>query len=175
MTSAIRSTRWARAVSVLTTKISRFAGLTCLVNQQPTQTRLHFFVNTSVAILRLCDFSARPRRVCADTRDRIEQDLTWQSRSVLDTLGRGRIFARNVTTSIYSEPPASVHICSANVDRVVLLRRIQATIQLHFRPKGPSVPIAWPGGPGPRTEKYFEAQRAGHSGRTGHELPTRWA
>ena len=89
MTSAIRSTRWARAVSVLTTKISRFAGQTCLVNQQPTQTRLHFIVNTSVAILRLCDFAARPRRVCADTRDRIEQDLTWQSRSAFDTLGRG--------------------------------------------------------------------------------------
>ena len=87
--SVIQSTRWSRAVSVLTTKISRFAGLTCLVNQQPTQTRLHFFVNTSVAILRLCDFSARPRRVCADTRDRIEQDLTWQSRSAFDTLGRG--------------------------------------------------------------------------------------
>ena len=57
-----------------------------------------FFVNTSIAILQLCDFAVRPRRVCADTRDRIEQDLRWQSRSVFDMSGRGRIFARNVTT-----------------------------------------------------------------------------
>ena len=113
--SAIRSRRWSRAVSVLTTKISRFARQTCLVNQQPTQTRLHFFVNTSVGILWLCDFAARPRRVCASTRDRNEQDLTWQSRSVFDTLARGRILTKNVTTSSDSEQPASPHICDSFV------------------------------------------------------------
>ena len=53
-------------------------------------------------------------------------------------------------------------LCSANVESVVLLRRIQTTTHLRFRPthlrfrpthlrfrpKGPSVPIAWPSGPG---------------------------
>ncbi len=73
-------------------------------------------------------------------------------------------------------------LCSANVESVVLLRRIQTTTHLRFRPthlrfrpKGPSVPIAWPSGPGPRAKKYFQAQRAGHSACTGDELPTRWA
>ena len=73
------STRWSRAVSVLTTKISRFAGRTCLVNQQPTQTRLHFIVNTNVAILRLCDFAARPRRVVS-TREILTNKISHGNR-----------------------------------------------------------------------------------------------
>ena len=59
------------------------------------------------------------------------------------------------------------------------MRRIQAQTQLRFRPNGPSVLIAWPGGPGPRSEKkYFQAQRADSSifDRTTHgKLLARWA
>ena len=57
------------------------------------------------------------------------------------------------------------------------LRRIQTT-QLRFRPNGPSVPIAWSGGPGLRTERRFSGPTGwpfGEHWTPGDELPTRWA
>ena len=56
-------------------------------------------------------------------------------------------------------------LCSANVDSVVFLRRIPTT-QLRLRPNGPSILIAWPGGPGPRTRRTF-------SGPTGWQFISR--
>ena len=49
-----------------------------------------------------------------------------------------------------------------HVDSVVFLRRIPTT-QLRLRPNGPSILIAWPGGPGPRTKRTF-------SGPTGRQF-----
>ena len=57
--------------------------------------------------------STAPR--CADSTDFNGQDLTWQSRSVFDTLGRGRINSENVSKSIDSEQPASIHVCDSSV------------------------------------------------------------
>lgn len=53
------------------------------MNQQPPQTRLHFFVSTRVAFLRLCDFCSWTSRRCADGMKYTVQDSVWQSRSVL--------------------------------------------------------------------------------------------
>ena len=43
--------------------------------------------------------------------------------------------------------------CSEIVESFVFPGRIRTTTPLSFRPNWPSVPIAWPSGPGPRTEK----------------------
>jgi len=53
--------------------------------------------------------STAPR--CAESTDFNGQDLIWQSRSVFDTLRRGRINSKNVSRSIHSEQPASLHNC----------------------------------------------------------------
>ena len=58
--SAIGSTRWSRAVSVLTTRITGCGGKIVHVKQRGCRIPVHAIVNTRVAILPLCDFAARP-------------------------------------------------------------------------------------------------------------------
>ena len=56
--------------------------------------------------------STAPR--CADGTEFNGQDLTWQSRSVFDTLEPARITSKNVSKSIDSEQPASIHVCDSS-------------------------------------------------------------
>jgi hypothetical protein len=56
--------------------------------------------------------STAPR--CADSTDFNEQVLTPQSRSVFNTLARGRINTKNRSTSIHAVQPANFHICDSS-------------------------------------------------------------
>ncbi len=70
---------------------------------------------------------------CADSTDFNRQDLTWQSRSVFDMLGRGRINSKNVSKSIHSEQPAltfAIHPCES-VKSVVQKSKHQTTSHTH--------------------------------------------